>query len=453
VLHRDIKPGNIIVGKHGETLVVDWGLAKPMGKSEPCAAAGERTLVPSSSSGSSETLPGSALGTPSYMSPEQARGDLGHLGPRSDVYSLGATLYCLLTGKPPFESDDVGAVLRAVQEGNFRPPRELDRSLDPALEAVCLKAMATKPEERYSTPRALADGLERWMADEPVTAWREPWTRSLIRQLTRRRTGVSALGAAVLVALAGTAAVLAVQTQANSELRRANSDLAIANASVTKSNAELAASNERERAGFSLAQEAIRTFHTGVSEDILLKQEEFKALRSKLLRGAREFYPKLEELLKGHEDRGSRLSLGRAYSEVGELTRQLDSIEEARQVHLHAMALFEALAQEDPSDSVPRHEFARSLQSLASILTGIGRRDEALAASARSRELIKSLVEADPGNGRLRGEWARSEMYYAMSLSAHHRSSEALEGVQRVQVILEAIVGSNPRSEDLQSVL
>ncbi len=144
VLHRDIKPGNIIVGKHGETLVVDWGLAKATGKSEPGGE--EHILAPSSASGSSETLPGSTLGTPSYMSPEQARGDLNSLGPWSDVYSLGATLYCLLTGKPPIEGGEINELLRKVQRGEFRPPRQLDPSIDTALEAICLKAMALKPQ-------------------------------------------------------------------------------------------------------------------------------------------------------------------------------------------------------------------------------------------------------------------------------------------------------------------
>ncbi len=127
VLHRDLKPGNIIVGKYGETLVVDWGLAKPLGRVEPGQGSGERTLVPSSASGSADTLPGSALGTPAYMSPEQACGHLDRLGPRLDVYSLGATLYCLLTGRPPSEGDDIGEVLRKVQRGEFPRPGDSTR--------------------------------------------------------------------------------------------------------------------------------------------------------------------------------------------------------------------------------------------------------------------------------------------------------------------------------------
>ena len=116
VIHRDLKPSNIILGRHGETLVVDWGLAKAVGRADP--SAGEQTVAPASN-GVSETLPGCMLGTPAYMSPEQARGELDRLGVRSDVYSLGAMLYCILTGKPPFENEDVAAVSRAVEEGQF----------------------------------------------------------------------------------------------------------------------------------------------------------------------------------------------------------------------------------------------------------------------------------------------------------------------------------------------
>ena len=201
VLHRDIKPGNIIVGKHGETLVVDWGLAKAKGWTDAVEPSDERPLVPSSASGSAETLPGSALGTPAYMSPEQARGDLEHLGPQSDVYSLGATLYCLLTGKPPVEGDDVGAVLRAVQRGDFRPPRQVEPAIDRALEAVCLKAMALKPSDRYPSPRALAEDVNRWMADEPVSAYREPLSTRLTRWGRRHRTAAVGCGALLLAAV------------------------------------------------------------------------------------------------------------------------------------------------------------------------------------------------------------------------------------------------------------
>jgi tetratricopeptide (TPR) repeat protein/tRNA A-37 threonylcarbamoyl transferase component Bud32 len=211
VLHRDIKPGNVIVGRHGETMVVDWGLAKATGKSEPGSV--ERALSPSSASGSADTLPGSALGTPAYMSPEQAMGDLERLGPGSDVYSLGAMLYCLLTGKPPQEGNDVGAILRQVQRGEFTPPRRLDATIDPALEAICLKAMALAPEDRYASCRALAEDIERWMADEPVLAWREPLARRAQRWARRHRPAVTGLAVALLTGLIGLAAAATVYLQ------------------------------------------------------------------------------------------------------------------------------------------------------------------------------------------------------------------------------------------------
>ena len=249
MLHRDIKPGNIIVGRYGETLVVDWGLAKATGRADPDS--GERTLRPSSPSGSAQTLPGWLLGTPAYMSPEQAEGNLEQLGPRSDVYSLGATLYCLLTGRPPF-AGDAADVIRAVQRGEFAAPRQLDPAIDRALEAVCKKAMALKPEDRYGSPRALVDDLERWMADEPVSAWDEPWTRRVGRWGRRNRPLVSAAAVAVLAGLIGLGAVAAVQARSNAALWDANHETQLA---------LLETRREKAKAEEALAQsEEVRSF-------------------------------------------------------------------------------------------------------------------------------------------------------------------------------------------------
>ena len=142
VIHRDLKPSNVLLGPYGETLVVDWGLAKIVGRPDPNAPATEATLKPASASGSSETVAGTAIGTPTYMSPEQAEGRLEDLGPASDIYSLGATLYSLLTGRAPFESADIAEVLRQVQRGEFPPPRQVNRRVPRPLEAVVKKAMA-----------------------------------------------------------------------------------------------------------------------------------------------------------------------------------------------------------------------------------------------------------------------------------------------------------------------
>src|SRR5262249_48404925 len=158
VLHRDVKPANIMLGPYGETLVVDWGLAKAVGKGE-LSGSEDQVLAPASVSASTPTRVGAVLGTPQFMSPEQASGLLEHLGPASDVYSLGATLYYMLTGQSAFESPDVFHILDNVSHGRFPQPRQIRPHVPPALQAICVKAMAMIAKNRYRTATELADAI------------------------------------------------------------------------------------------------------------------------------------------------------------------------------------------------------------------------------------------------------------------------------------------------------
>jgi len=170
VIHRDLKPDNVMLGEYGETLVVDWGLARTSADQEAPASGTLRLAEAAQDSGL--TRAGEVLGTPAYMSPEQAAGGAG-VGPASDVYSLGATLYHLLTGGPPFEtrSQPIETLLEQVCAGEFPPPREVNPTVPAALEAVCLKATALCPQDRYASAKDLAEAVERWLADEPFLGY------------------------------------------------------------------------------------------------------------------------------------------------------------------------------------------------------------------------------------------------------------------------------------------
>jgi WD40 repeat protein/serine/threonine protein kinase len=183
VVHRDLKPENIMLGRFGETLVVDWGVAKSLADTaaEPAGGPGPGALADESCL----TRPGAKVGTPQYMSPEQAAGDLDRVEPASDVYSLGATLYCVLVGHGPFPSGGVADVIERVRHGIFPAPRRLRRSIDPMLEAICLKAMALQPAARYPNPLAMASEIEAYLADVRYRTEQERATNDVKRSLAR----------------------------------------------------------------------------------------------------------------------------------------------------------------------------------------------------------------------------------------------------------------------------
>jgi serine/threonine-protein kinase len=425
VLHRDIKPGNVIVGKYGETLVVDWGLAKAVGRADPGAVPDERTLVPSSSRSLAETLPGSALGTPAYMSPEQAEGDLEHLGPRSDVYSLGATLYCLLTGGPPFAGDPA-EVIPHVQRGDFRPPRQVDPAIDRALQAVCLQAMARRPEDRYATPKALAEDVERWMADEPVTAWREPLGRRLRRWGRRHRLLVTGLAATLLVAVGA---------------------LAVGNVLVARQ-------RDRAERNLAFARLVVDEMYTGVS-DKLEDQKGMDAYQRELLEKALQFYERFA--LPQSRDPQTRLEAARAGLRVGAIRSRLGQTAAAEHAHRQAVEALSRLVADHPAESAQRDALAQAHRELGYVLDNQERWPESERETAEAAALWRELAREQPGIPEYRRQLAetrsRLSSIYRQQFRVQEAEAASLQALDDAERMLREFPDVTAYQESLALIL
>ena len=243
------------------------------------------------------------------MSPEQAEGHIERLGPWSDVYSLGATLYSLLTGKPPFEGNEVAAILESVRKGDFIAPRHLDPSIAKGLEAVCLRAMAFLPEDRYAHavpwPTTSSSGWPTSPSPPTASGRLSDWPAGSDGTGPGRLTAAAGLIGISLAAIVG--ATLIEGGRRREEIARKEAET-----------------------NFVMAQNAVKDYLTSVSENTLLKQQDsvdIRSLRSELLNTALKYYKNFVD--QRSNDPGLRRELATAYFRVGEITQDIGSRVEA----------------------------------------------------------------------------------------------------------------------------
>ncbi len=202
ILHRDLKPRNVLIDGDGKPLVTDFGIAKKV--------EGEAGM----------TQTGAILGTPSYMSPEHAQADK-ILTTGSDVYGLGAILYELLTGRPPFRGSTTLEIILQVTNQDPEPPRKINPEIDRDLETICLKCLAKEPEKRYSSADALADDLSRWLDGKPIQARPVNRFERMAKWIRRHPTTTFLSAVCVLVLVAGLVGILSQWQQAETSRRHA----------------------------------------------------------------------------------------------------------------------------------------------------------------------------------------------------------------------------------------
>ena len=447
VIHRDLKPENIMLAEYGETLVVDWGLAKRIDRESAVVTAvapGSCTDSPADFS-ADQTEDGAIVGTPAYMSPEQATAQSStFIGTAADIYSLGATLYFLLTGKAAY-SGTTPEVLQAVAQGRLRRPRELNSAIPRPLEAICLKAMSRSIDQRYASARLLAVDLERWMADEPIDAHPDRLRERLVRWGKRHqaylRAGIVALA---LITIVSTTAALLIQAAREQEIlqrKRAESEGRVAREALAVAERERQVSvdaqkgEELRRAEAEIAERQARAA-TDFLISVFNSADPLGLHGLGLRRTSDDARPltAIEILRRGAERVDDELdadpaiqyrildSLGAAFLGQGELEEAERLIERAAALRPRGL----------PADHPDRHasEWNQALVKLA--------RGESHEAAKRLRTILLNREQS----GIRPAEIARIHFYLGFALSELYQSRESLAHMQTSLEIQQHELGS-----------